>query len=316
MIDKIYSNPDIYHIDIPLKKNALKNLNCYVIKTGKESLVIDTGFNTEECKQALLQGLDELSVDYTKTRLFITHLHTDHLGLAEEFEKRGCEIFMGETEYHYFSYIQSGDYWDEIDRLFLKEGFPLEELNLQKKDNPARVYGIKHVFPAVCVKDGDYINIGDSVLECIETPGHTPGHMCLYLRKENIMFSGDHILYNITPNIMFRPNTGNPLEQYLKSLEKIDRYDVKLTLPAHRWGVGKDIHQRIKEIKKHHELRLQEVTAIVNNNRPQNAYETAGYMKWSLHGADWGNAPKQQKWFAVGEAIAHLRYLENRKYLE
>ena len=45
MLKEIY--PNIYQLEIPLRNNPLKALNCFIIK-GEKSLVIDTGFDTEE----------------------------------------------------------------------------------------------------------------------------------------------------------------------------------------------------------------------------------------------------------------------------
>ena len=72
---KLYHNPDIYRIYVPLPDNPLKYLNCYVLVSDGETLIIDTGFNRPECKQALFDGLDELQVDFAHTKLF------DHKGL-------------------------------------------------------------------------------------------------------------------------------------------------------------------------------------------------------------------------------------------
>ena len=57
MYEKIYSNPDIYKIYVPLPNNPLKNLNSYVVKTENKNLIIDTGFNMPECYEALTEGL-------------------------------------------------------------------------------------------------------------------------------------------------------------------------------------------------------------------------------------------------------------------
>ena len=56
MTEQIYKNPDIYKIYVPLPNNPLKNLNCYVIKTKDKNLIIDTGFNIEECYNALKEA--------------------------------------------------------------------------------------------------------------------------------------------------------------------------------------------------------------------------------------------------------------------
>ena len=41
------------------------------------------------------------------------------------------------------------------------------------------------------LKEGDVIQVGSLLLEVIHTPGHSPGGVCFYLRKESILFSGD-----------------------------------------------------------------------------------------------------------------------------
>ena len=72
MVELLHENPGIYRIDIPLKGNALKNLNCYVLKSRGESVVIDTGFNNPDCKEALDAGLAELGISMSHTNLLIT----------------------------------------------------------------------------------------------------------------------------------------------------------------------------------------------------------------------------------------------------
>ena len=80
MIEEISAN--LYKIEIPLPKSPLKALNSYVIKDTRRNLIIDTGWNQEECRQAMQAGLKDLGVDIGKTDFFITHLHADHFGLV------------------------------------------------------------------------------------------------------------------------------------------------------------------------------------------------------------------------------------------
>ena len=101
MVEQLYHNPDIYRIYVPLPDNPLKYLNCYVLVSDGETLIIDTGFNRPECKQALFDGLDELQVDFAHTKLFLTHLHGDHSGLTEELTARGVPVFMNAIYYYY-----------------------------------------------------------------------------------------------------------------------------------------------------------------------------------------------------------------------
>lgn len=47
----------------------------------------------------------------------------------------------------------------------------------------------------VYLKQGDQIKLGDDVLDVIEAPGHSPGHICFYCGKQDFIISGD-VLFN------------------------------------------------------------------------------------------------------------------------
>jgi hypothetical protein len=71
-----------------------------------------------------------------------------------------------------------------------------------------------------------------------------------------------------------------------------------------------DFHERIAELKAHHAERLDEVRELLDGN-PLSAYEIAARMTWDLKYDRWEDVNVMQKWFATGEAISHLRYLES-----
>ena len=130
-LEQVCSSPAIYKLYIPLTGNALKNLNCYVLTDHGESLVIDTGFRNEECRTALMGGLKELGVSPEHTKLFLTHLHSDHCGLAEYFDYPDTTIYMGEAEYKrlqgIIANISANATWDS-NAMLMAEGFPEEDL--------------------------------------------------------------------------------------------------------------------------------------------------------------------------------------------
>ena len=305
MTEKIYTNPDIYTINVPLPDNPLKNLNCYVVRDGEETMIIDTGFNQKPCYDALMEGLAELQVDLSKAILFLTHLHSDHVGLAGALSPKAT--YMGRVDYTYFIDTIQGTSWDVLDHRFAKEGFPKEAIAALHATNPAIAFAPNETFSAIPFEDGDPIQLGRWTFRTVFTPGHTPGHMCLYLPEKALMFLGDHVLFDITPNITFWNGMENALGQYLNSLQKIRTFSVKTALPAHR-KTG-DFYARIDAICQHHQLRLAEALRIVQTHPKSNAYDIAGHMQWSMRGRDWDHFPMHQKWFAVGEAIAHLEYL-------
>ena len=122
------------------------------------------------------------------------------------------------------------------------------------------------------------------------------------------MLTGDHVLFDITPNITVWKDLPNALEKYMASLRKIQKYDVALTLPGHREG-GADLAARVDELLQHHSERLDDACAIVAKGGEMTAYQVAAKMKWDIKARDWADFPLSQKRFAVGEAMAHLVYL-------
>ena len=124
MYEKIYSNPDSYKIYVPLPNNPLKNLNSYVVKTENKNLIIDTGFNMPECYEALTEGLKELEIDIEKSEMFLTHMHSDHIGLAPFVMNANSVIYMSKIDYDRL-HNESPEYsWDALYRKFISEGYP------------------------------------------------------------------------------------------------------------------------------------------------------------------------------------------------
>ncbi|MDD5171085.1 MAG: hypothetical protein PHN75_19875, partial [Syntrophales bacterium] len=81
--------------------------------------------------------------------------------------------------------------------------------------------------------------------------------------------------------------------------------------PGHR-RVFPHYRERIAELKHHHDLRSGEIIAVLKKGR-QNAFQAASQMTWDVRCDTWGDFPVFQKWFATGETLSHLRYLQARK---
>ncbi len=312
---KIYENPDVYVIKVPLPGNPLRELNSYLILSAGEALIIDTGFKHPKSKTALMGALEELRIDRQNLKIFLTHLHTDHIGLADELAGENTVIYMSGEDYKRYRESLDPAHWKESDALFLQEGFSKEGLEQIVTTNPARKYMPEKIFEAKTVSDGDIFYVGNTKAVCVQTNGHTPGHFCLYLPEEELMFAGDHILYDITPNITAWMGVEDSLGDYLKNLDKIGKYPMQMTLPGHR-EISKPVKDRIEEIKRHHQIRLDGTIQIIKDHPGSNADEIAAELKWSMRGKSWKEFPMEQKWFAVGETIAHLDYLRHENVIK
>ena len=196
----------------------------------------------------------------------------------------------------------------DLIRFSVAHGFPEGVMEQAFDAHPAGRLRVGRFPIPKLVKDGDTITVGPYRFQCVHTPGHTPGHLCLYEPNKKILIAGDHLLGDISPNVVCWSNEENPLGHYLESLDKVDQLDVDLVLPGHRQIFHRH-RQRVMELKNHHAQRLQEVQNIISLGS-KNAFETAREMTWEFGNGDWDAFPVTQQWFATGEALAHLRYLE------
>lgn len=305
MVEKVWDCPEVFRIPVPLPQNPLRELNAYVIRTPGANLVIDTGFCREECRAALWSGLEALGLEWSRTALFLTHLHSDHTGLVWDFVDRGIPVYMGRGELDYCASFRSGDSLFPLSRTFLLEGFPKEELERQPAGNQAKLYAPRPGYPTLPVEDGQPLPFPGAQILALQTPGHTPGHTVLYLPEEQLLFTGDHILFDITPNISIWPNIPYSLSDYLASLRKTRTLPIRAAFPAHR-AAGEDVYRRIDRLIEHHAQRLEEIAQAASAQPGSTAYDLAGRIRWSARGLPWRDFPPHQRWFAMGETAAHL----------
>jgi glyoxylase-like metal-dependent hydrolase (beta-lactamase superfamily II) len=302
MVENIY--PGLYEIELPLPKNPLKSINSYVIKGKDRNLIIDTGMNRPECKEVLLPALKELNIDLSKTDIFVTHLHADHFGLVGDLATDTSTCYLGQLD---TVVVKNRGHWEEFFKFFSENGFPEAILKESLSRHPGVLYNVNRMPEITPVQEGKKIEVGDFELTCIETPGHSPGHICLYDANKKILFSGDHILFDITPNISCWPEMEDSLRSYLASLDKVYSLDVTRVYPAHRSALH-DLRTRVDELKKHHAHRLDEALGALEDG-DMTAYEVAPYITWKIEYTEWKDFPVAQQFFAVGETLAHLHYL-------
>jgi glyoxylase-like metal-dependent hydrolase (beta-lactamase superfamily II) len=310
MIEQVL--PAIYRIEVPLPRNPLQTLNSYFIRGtteagfGGRNLLIDTGFNLPECKAALHQGMEELGFSMENTDILVTHAHSDHTGLVHFLLTPTTEVFC-DTYLAASLSIDANAMWSYFQELNFQSGLKDVRLN----DHPGYKYAPEPVDKVTVLHDGDTLSVGEYNFTCLSTPGHAPDHLCLYEPERKILFSGDHILGDITSNntLWDPPWTvkRDLLGEYLTNLDRIAGLDIVITLPGHR-AIINDCYTRIKELKLHHQHRLDDIMHILGDKK-MNGYEVASQMKWSMRNMAWEDFPLPQKIFATGEALSHLTHL-------
>ena len=302
---------NIYNIYIELPNSPLKNLHVYLIKGEERNLLIDTGMDKPICREMLEKALQVLDVDMNHTDIFLTHVHPDHIGLVPYFATKNTRVFMGWKDVaRQLNICQP--YINELTREDLRlAGFPEHEIEqsplLLKRDyfeNPFVNY--------VAIDEGAEFDYAGYHFTAIATPGHSPGHMCLYEKTHKIMICGDHVLFHITPNISRWRGVKDSLWDYVDSLMKIWDYEVDYLLTSHR-DIEGTLAERVDEIIEHHGVRVRETLDVLDLYSGITAYDIASKMTWNIrYEGDWSQFPAPQKAFAVNEICAHLDYLVHR----
>lgn len=307
-ITEIYKN--IYQAVFPLTGNPLKSINIYVIKSEDSSMIIDTGFNNPENIANIEELIQRLDLNLPKTKLFLTHLHSDHVGLAKWLYDKGIgDIYISEKDGKMVENgINKEDFqWQNIIKNAHFQGLGPE--NLKIEDHPGYKNRPKQAFPHTKIKPGWEISIGGYNFIAIDEEGHTPGMLGLYEKDHKILFCGDHILGKITPNITYWGDEfGDSLGIYLENIKKIKDLDIKCLYSAHRFLV-EDTNARIDELIAHHQERLADCLKIIEKLGKANTTQITQQMQWDIKAKNRNSFPASQKWFATGEAAAHLKHL-------
>jgi glyoxylase-like metal-dependent hydrolase (beta-lactamase superfamily II) len=293
--------PGLYQLTIPMPFR-LNHVHVYLVEADDGFILIDTGVNTSEAFAGLKRKLDDLGLGFTAiTQIVITHFHSDHCGQAARIRDLGrAQIVMGSTERATLEVVQAGPN-HEREEQFLHHGLPPEQAK-QYADVLPYLKSLSLPFEVdIQIGSGYTLLAKQRRLEAFLTPGHTPGHICLLMPEEQIMFSGDHILQTITPNIGLHSYSGlDPLGDYLRSLRATLKLGAKRLLPSHG-PVVEDPDTRIHELLQHHDRRLQSCLQVLSAS-PTTAYEVSLQL--------FGTALDSfGRWLALGETLSHLEHL-------
>ena len=299
--------PGIWWIRMPLPF-ALDHINLWILADGDGFTLVDTGYGVEATWTLWERHFEGVMAGRPVKNVVVTHYHPDHVGSAAWLvERTGAPMWMTTSEYlsaHAAREDFGGFDRDNTAALFVANG-------LDPATVPAstgRGKGYSRGVPAIPTRyrrmmHGDRLAIDGHDWEVITVFGHAPEHAALWCASKNVLISGDQVLPRITTNVGVWGNQpeANPLRLFLESMGRFAHLPGDaLVLPSHD-RVFHGLHRRIAELGEHHERRLERLAE--GCERPITAFEALPLLfKRKLD--------DHQLMFAMGEAIAHLHYLE------
>lgn len=296
----------IHLIPAPLPFKSPAWVNTYVIEANGGFLLLDCGTDWEPGREAIRDGFELLGLESTAVHtLVVSHLHPDHVGMSARMVRElGCRFVMHENARTMVErYNDTPGYVERLLHIGRTYGVPHTILDSVSADLAKRPDYMPLIDPPDhTVRDGGRIDIGEGRwLEVIHTPGHDSAHMCLRDSRTGVLFSGDHILPRISPVIMWDEGLGDPLGDYLASLQRLLAMDIEVTYPAHG-SLMKNGDERAKQILLHHDRRLLDMTEIILD-RDSTAWEV---MLRSFR----PNLTPLEARLAFLETISHLEHLK------
>ncbi len=297
----------IFKIEIPVPF-GVRYVNAYLINSGVLGL-IDPGPKTSKAIDALDKDLRKLGVALEDVeRLVFTHRHVDHIGVGNRIKTiSNAETFIHESERN-----AASNFYEEFDKTVDSILAPVAQAGVPNHivEKMPEYYGIiKEVCEPVeidkALRDGDTLDFGEIALKVIHCPGHSIGSICLYEEERRLLFTGDHVLKEITPNPFASGLSEHAtLRRYLDSLRKVEKLPVETGLPGHG-DLIHDFRSVVRNLYAHHEARKKLVAEILKKG-PKTPYEVSKEM--------FGNLPISETLLGLAEAAGHLEELssENR----
>ena len=280
----------------------LKFVASYLIEGEGGWTIIDPGFDYPPAREAWESEAARMGLDLDRdvTRLIVTHLHPDHIGLARWLEGRsGAPVWMLENEISNARHVwDPGRNSDDFVSYMMRHGMDAETAGATAGTTRLGIRLPEHLRP---LRPEDRIELGGSEARVIHTPGHSDFHFVLHDERRRLLYAGDHLLLEITPNIgLWTYTAPRPLRRYLDSIGGLRGLDVDLIFPGHG-PLFHDLDGRIDELVLHHEERLSVMHEALEGE-PATAFEVARRVfpdELSDH----------QLRFALAETLAHLEHL-------
>jgi glyoxylase-like metal-dependent hydrolase (beta-lactamase superfamily II) len=268
--------------------------NVFLVRDGAEAALIDGGFGDDESynkRIAALRALEGVALKY----IIITHHHYDHSSGAHRLrEATGAKIVVHRAE----------------EELLLNPKLETGDMEIPEEHTEAREMAKKwrheaaKAVPDIRVEDGDVLGVGRLHLRCVHAPGHTDGHLCVFLEEERLLFAGDNVLGVGTAAIS--PPPHGDMGEYIRSLRKMQSLDAALLAPGHG-PLVKEPNRKLQELIDHRQQREDQIVGLLAGGK-----DTAK----SLVKAIYPELDRRLMGMATGQVLAHLHKLQSEGKLK
>ena len=208
-------------------------------------ILVDAGFPGLE--QQIQEAIEKAGVSFDRlNKVILTHQDIDHVGSLPEIlakSQHKIDVLAHEIEKPYIEGDKPLIKSDPARRAKLFESMPEE----QRKRLEAVFSNPPKVKVDITIEDGEELEYCGGII-IISTPGHTPGHICLYHKQSKTLVTGDAL--NVTEGQLSGPNplATFVIDQANKSLKKLAQYDIETVICYHGGVFRENAQQRILQL--------------------------------------------------------------------
>jgi glyoxylase-like metal-dependent hydrolase (beta-lactamase superfamily II) len=302
--------PGVHWMRMPLPFK-LDHINVWALADGAGWAIVDTGLRSEDGAAAWRDVFARAPRTEPITRVFVTHMHPDHVGMAGWLTRKfGCRLWMTRLEYLNCRVVMSDSGREappDAIAFYRRAGWSaaaIESYSVRFGNFGKHIHALPESFRRIA--DGETMAIGDRTWRVVVGTGHSPEHACLYCPEAKLLISGDQVLPRISSNVSVYPlePDADPLAGWLASLDRLKREipDDVLVLPSHD-ECFRGLHARLERLAAGHAASLERLREALAE--PKRAVDTFKVLyKRRIDEAD---VPLLG--MATGESIAHLNHL-------
>ncbi|HBW34394.1 MBL fold metallo-hydrolase [Desulfosporosinus sp. BICA1-9] len=299
----------IYEYKVPIPGVGFK-ANAYLIKLeNNQSILVDTGPNAPQALDILEATLKKAEVSWEDIRhILVTHGHYDHFSFAAQIvERSGAQVWVHPADRHKLTGTLENPFFEDPE-----PAIPfLEKLGVQKSRIASlisevvaseREFKPLSVFCIRSLSQSTDLELLGLTIKVIHTPGHTPGSCCFQLVENGVVFTGDTLLQQITPNPVFNiygEDRDLSLVRLQESMTKIALLGASKAYPGHGkpiLSVDQAIEHQFNRMAK----RSEQVLRIIGAQR-LSAFSIANEL--------FPSGGRYHTWLALSETLGHLGWL-------